>query len=1110
MRKISSLLFFMLGSFITFSQIVDFDKIVPPTPEVAHLQKEVRVPVDYSTGVPSISISLFELNTGKISVPISISYHGSGIRVGQLSSSVGLGWGLNAGGAITRSIRGKADEGGWLLNNYTNHFVNVTENGSKSANDYMLTDYDFTQDDYSYSFLGFGGSFFFDSTKTIRHVEKNPINLEYNYPYSTSKFKARDIFGFSYYFDSTDVSLSSSFPSNNPSNTALTGGTSAWKLTKIKYQAIDSVQIDYQKYTIEYDEIGADIWDLNDGFESCVPVEPGCQSCGDDYPTALFNMVSSRHFDNSLVKQIKSRDTQVDFYYSNDDSATVWKRRLDSIIVKSLVDSSIKKKVYLSYSRFPGCEQLRLKSIKHVDLNTGQFEETKFQYYENSSVNLPGIGARSKDMFGYFNNKPNEYLIVSNDPSWTNLFDNADRNINSQAIVLGTLRSVTYATGGYSEFVYEPNKINDSMYGPGLRVREVREYNALDRKLNRTAYSYFGYHGQSLLFPYNMLPEIRTSTYTRKYFSSDEPNNYNIPLGVEPMGYLYDSVVVKIKGSTNDLLTTYQYDFAAIYNGYKAFPVEVNQYRHVPSTNSYTIAKKDKSFYAHTIDNSHLTPLLAVQRPQLLLVNAWTEGNFTCVQSTTGFYTMYSYAENSISKAREQSITYAGNDSVVEESRYYYANSNHLQPTRIVRLNSVDSNVTLIKYPAEMVAASLDPNGVYQAMVTEHFWGPSILEETFDASANSLTKTITGYKQWTGFIGPELTQTGIRGTTPETRRQIIQCDAFGNVREFESDGMKNTFIWDYNGRLPVAKASNAASSEVAFTGFETSSTGDWILNGGTYSTANALSGKQGYTLGTGNSITKSSLPTKDYIVSYWIKTGSLSVNGGSGNVGMSKNGWTYYQHNLTSVTSVSIVGTATLDDLRLYPLHASMVTHSFDPLRGMISMSDQSNRITYYEYDGLGRLCHIRDMDKNIIKKIKYSVTQSGGSGIYYNFELATSFVRATCDSGYEGGEYNYKIPAGRYSSIISQTDADDLAALEMGLLGQQVADIDGPCSLSCPNCAAPRKHCINGVCEIGLKVYTSSVYNSGSGKYDCIYHYEFSDGFYSISIMEENDDPCL
>lgn len=52
-----------------------------------------------------------------VNLPISLSYHGSGFKVSEVSSSVGLGWTLNAGGIITRSVRVRPDDysGLWVF-----------------------------------------------------------------------------------------------------------------------------------------------------------------------------------------------------------------------------------------------------------------------------------------------------------------------------------------------------------------------------------------------------------------------------------------------------------------------------------------------------------------------------------------------------------------------------------------------------------------------------------------------------------------------------------------------------------------------------------------------------------------------------------------------------------------------------------------------------------------------------------------------------------------------------------------------------------------------------------------------------------------------------------
>ncbi|MEJ0033217.1 MAG: hypothetical protein WDO15_24075 [Bacteroidota bacterium] len=84
-------------------------KIIPPSPNVAALQKYGNIPVSPYTGVADVSVPLYEIKIRDISVPISISYHGSGIKVGEEASRVGLGWSLNAGGVISRNIINRDD-----------------------------------------------------------------------------------------------------------------------------------------------------------------------------------------------------------------------------------------------------------------------------------------------------------------------------------------------------------------------------------------------------------------------------------------------------------------------------------------------------------------------------------------------------------------------------------------------------------------------------------------------------------------------------------------------------------------------------------------------------------------------------------------------------------------------------------------------------------------------------------------------------------------------------------------------------------------------------------------------------------------------------------------
>ena len=80
-----------------------------PSPEAYSMMQYEEIPVSLYTGIPDISVPLYNIRSNDWTLPIALSYHASGIKISQEASWVGLGWNLQAGGMISRSIRGKDD-----------------------------------------------------------------------------------------------------------------------------------------------------------------------------------------------------------------------------------------------------------------------------------------------------------------------------------------------------------------------------------------------------------------------------------------------------------------------------------------------------------------------------------------------------------------------------------------------------------------------------------------------------------------------------------------------------------------------------------------------------------------------------------------------------------------------------------------------------------------------------------------------------------------------------------------------------------------------------------------------------------------------------------------
>ncbi|MCR9250201.1 MAG: hypothetical protein NXI20_07230 [bacterium] len=286
MRKIIlSLLIIVLGlntyAQDNYSQLPTF-----PEPNAASLGEYGDIPVSHHTGVPNISIPIFTLQEGSLSMPISMSYHSSGVKVDEMASWVGLGWSLNAGGMISRSVNGAPDEGikrtgahtdknGWgyysdggvpyeIESNCGNSDYNCRSyvEGECPAGDcdcvncpnpsFTVYDYhkdaasgyiDLEPDVYTYNFLGQSGKFIFDENGEVVQIPKGDLKIEVDYTTVTigtithGKFNSwtiTDTNGTKYYFggaNATEDLHNAQGPSGlNRDNYS----TSSWYLYKVE------------------------------------------------------------------------------------------------------------------------------------------------------------------------------------------------------------------------------------------------------------------------------------------------------------------------------------------------------------------------------------------------------------------------------------------------------------------------------------------------------------------------------------------------------------------------------------------------------------------------------------------------------------------------------------------------------------------------------------------------------------------------------------------------------------------------------------------------------------------------------------------------------------
>ena len=187
-NKIGVLIILNLLFYLGYSQ--ELPNLIPPSPNASALGKYGEIPVGLHTGTPNIDLEMWKIKLTDFQMPISVSYHASGHRVEESASWMGLGWTLNAGGIITRSVKGIPDESpygtvGYLHEEIPSEFyqfgaLNETHGVYIRESAQNLNDTE--PDSFFFNFNGYTGKFTLD-TNGVPHItsfQKLKIEIIWN------------------------------------------------------------------------------------------------------------------------------------------------------------------------------------------------------------------------------------------------------------------------------------------------------------------------------------------------------------------------------------------------------------------------------------------------------------------------------------------------------------------------------------------------------------------------------------------------------------------------------------------------------------------------------------------------------------------------------------------------------------------------------------------------------------------------------------------------------------------------------------------------------------------------------------------------------------------
>jgi YD repeat-containing protein len=557
-----------------------YRKVSISSPTAASLGKYADIPVNYHTGIPQISIPIYTIKEGPLEVPVSLSYHASGLKVMEAASWVGAGWALNAGGVITRTVRGTADEkntqsqyqkyGHFTDFGYQNYLYRPISGGdvdgiplSRRDEDILMNYKDGEPDLFMFNFGGYSGKFYFHDDRTPVLVPEQDIKIEYDYTGATAPedgllkegirgFIITTPDGVKYYFGSTGYTTGAD-PIEITRTMTVSGGLSLSRVVSSWY--LNKIVSPDQQFAITF-TYTAELYSLFTLALKTVPGGPG--AVGQEAVKMYVNGVRLNQINFSSGKidfnaDVLRQDVGEGRYASTGVFSDIANGKPDGAKLLNSIAISDKtallKKYIFAYDYFSGANSTKFNSVsaekrlKLLSLQEQSWSGTNkpahiFSYYDDTTV--PGRLSLGQDHWGFINGVTSNtdlipaYTVINSTTS--SIIPGANRDPGWPAMRAGTLKSIKYPTGGNTDFQFESN------YAP-VASSMVQGLNVI--------YSSSGWEGNPDAVPSVSQATLPSGTYKIKVTNGTTPGTANLKMYASATNSLIANLVAS-PGSSSE------------------------------------------------------------------------------------------------------------------------------------------------------------------------------------------------------------------------------------------------------------------------------------------------------------------------------------------------------------------------------------------------------------------------------------------------------------------------------------------------------------------------------------------------------------------------------
>jgi len=999
------------------------------SPQVHLLKQFVDQPVDLSRGLVDISIPLYDIQFANKTLPISIMFHSSGLKANATENGIlGLKWALNAGGFISREVKGIPDEhrdhkqgivpgytpdwttlyGGGADRGYFNNNIVFRDNLGyitgypwNSQGKYEDTEYDI----FTFSLPnGQSGKFILKDTNGSKSASFMPYkpyklnNPEIGYAYSNGhyiKFEIIDDQGYIYTFGQGNSGTYWEFdPENKYAN--------SWMLTSITSpNKKDVITFDYVSTTTDGNSplvpliINDNLEDFSDDYYFA-----GLCNAADDgilwgplkniiwehsgYLNKNYNPVPFHNNYFFQLTKITYDKLQINFTYPGN-------QKLNKIEVVN--DNKLIRKT--EFNIING-EQSYLNSLVIKDSDDNIVEKYSFDYYHldklPSMLNL----ANKADYWGYYQSQVENVILKDTASIYfrhpgcngqevvlkEEIGSGNNRYSNAEDMKVGMIKSITYPTGGTTTFDYEANQYKDNSnvirQCGGLRIKNIINDGKYGSKSLKREFTYGKNEDGIGKIPSYLMPD---------------PNFRNSFEESKTTYLIEDDVMPNIGQAWGTYTSRYMRGF---------FPSSYYTFL-------YNIVGYDKvTEYRGDIND-----------------NIGKTENYYSINIPT--YTDYEFDYNSFDYQRykyiidpsnfwngnhlDKKIEYKNNNQIyskVKETDYEYEQKviDEIYDISIFTFRNVIGykiSGDPPQWPAtrELELIKANPLQFFGYKMQKYNIGIENLEKTTEKlyfNNDSIVQTITNKFDnnkptflreniTTNSKGDNLTQKFLYSFDVNTGvyTQMAQANIISPLIEkiaLKNDKLTSSTLLTYkksdDNFVPDQNHITELSIPVAYSGFTT-------FNGVSKDSHYSSSAENTYDFyddyGNPKQITTKGKITTCYIWGYDKKYPIAKIENASYNSGLTSSITAAQQLLIDNAVSATLGETNSATEANLrdklqllragFP-EAMVTTYTYDPLIGVTSITDPREYTTYYEYDSLGRLKQIKDKNNKILSSNNY------------------------------------------------------------------------------------------------------------------------------------------